>query len=261
MISQMIKAIFLDVDGTMVSFDTHRISEETTSAIRKARSRGIKVFVATGRQRGDINNLGDTEFDGYICLNGGYCLADDEVIFKQSIPKEDIASFIRYQEENGIIPCFFVDADNISANTEADIMEEMRKLIHFTPRPIVPMRELMERRIYQLTAFFSEEDEADVMRHLPHCAATRWYPTFADIVSKGVDKGIGLKKTGEYFGFRPEEMMAIGDGGNDIPMLRYAGIGIAMGNASDEVKQAADHITASVDEEGVTEALRHFGII
>lgn len=257
----MIKAIFLDIDGTMVSFDTHRMPEDTASALCEARRRGVKLFVATGRQRGDIHNLGDMEFDGYITLNGSCCWVGDEEIFRKSIPKEDIAAFVRYQEENGVIPCFFVEADAISANTRADVMERMRELICFPPRPVVSMDELMRREIYQLTAFFSEEAEPEVMRQMPHCTATRWFPTFADVVAKGVEKAVGLQVIGAYFGIRPEEMMAVGDGGNDISMLRYAGVGVAMGNSDETVKQAADYVTSAVDDGGVARALHHFGII
>ena len=140
-------------------------------------------------------------------------------------------------------------------------MERMRELICFPPRPVVSMDELMQREIYQLTAFFSQEAEPEVMRQMPHCTATRWYPTFADVVAKGVEKCVGLEVMGAYFDIRPEEMMAIGDGGNDISMLRYAGIGVAMGNSDEEVKQAADYVTSSIDEGGVAQALHHFGII
>ena len=64
-----------------------------------------------------------------------------------------------------------------------------------------------------------------------------------------------------HFGLTREEVMAIGDGGNDIPMLRHAGTGVAMGNASDEVKAAADYVTTTVDGDGIAHALRHFGIV
>ena len=65
----------------------------------------------------------------------------------------------------------------------------------------------------------------------------------------------------DYFGISLEESMAFGDGGNDIPMLKHVGIGVAMGNAEDEVKQAADYVTDSVDENGIEKALWHFGVI
>ena len=74
-------------------------------------------------------------------------------------------------------------------------------------------------------------------------------------------KPVGVGKMLERFGLKREESMAFGDGGNDIDMLRYAGVGVAMDNAGDDVKAAADYVTAGVDEDGVERALRHFGVI
>ncbi|MDR1116184.1 MAG: Cof-type HAD-IIB family hydrolase [Tannerella sp.] len=257
----MIKAIFLDIDGTMVSFKTHRVPENTKAVLREARSKGVKIFVATGRHRSDINNLDDLEFDGYITLNGGYCFVGDEVIFKKHIPREDVAAFIRYGEEVEPVPCFFVEADRVSADMENEYMANMMKLVKFEPRPIVPAREFINREVFQLTAFFPPEREDKIMKHLPGCTATRWYPTFTDIVARGIDKSAGMERTGAYFGLNTGEMMAIGDGGNDISMIKYAGTGVAMGNSNEDVKLAADYVTASVDDDGVGNALRHFGVV
>lgn len=99
------------------------------------------------------------------------------------------------------------------------------------------------------------------MNALPNCTAMRWYPTFADVIAKGVDKGVGIDSFCKHFGFSLEETMAFGDGGNDVEMLRHAGIGVAMGNAREEVKQAADYVTDSVDDDGIETALLHFGLI
>ena len=71
----MIKAVFFDIDGTLVSFKTHKLPDSTVRALDLLREKGIKVFIATGRQLQSINNLGTQEFDGYVTLNGGYCLA------------------------------------------------------------------------------------------------------------------------------------------------------------------------------------------
>ena len=91
--------------------------------------------------------------------------------------------------------------------------------------------------------------------------ATRWCPVFADINVRGVDKGTGMAEFAAHFGFAHDETMAFGDGGNDVAMLRAAGVGVAMGNACDEALNAADYITASVDDDGIRKALEHFGII
>ena len=257
----MIKAVFLDIDGTMVSFETHRVPENTKKALREARDKGVKVIVATGRSGTDINNLDNLEFDGYITVNGAYCTIGDEVIFKKGIFREDVEAFVRYVEEVEPMSCFFVEADRVSANMMNEQMARMMELVKFTPRPILPSREFIDKEIFQMTAFFPVEDEEKLMKHLPGCVATRWYPTFADIVARGVDKSIGMEKIGEYFGFGADEMMAIGDGGNDISMIKYAGTGVAMGNAGEDVKLVADYVTTSVDDDGIGNALRHFGVL
>ena len=257
----MIKAIFLDIDGTMVSFKTHRVPNNTKNALREARNKGVKVFVSTGRSRSDINNLDDLEFDGYITVNGAYCTVGDNVVFKKSIAREDVEAFVHYVEKIEPLSCFFVEADIVSANMINEQMAHMMEFIKFTPRPILPSCEFVDKEIFQLTAFFPVEHEEELMKYLPGCVATRWYPTFADIVAKGIDKSIGMEKIGEYFGFKTDEMLAIGDGGNDISMIKYAGTGVAMGNASEEVKIVADYITTSVDDDGVGNAFRYFGIL
>ena len=80
-------------------------------------------------------------------------------------------------------------------------------------------------------------------------------------MNKGVTKGTALQTIENRIGVRYEETMAFGDGGNDISMLRHAGIGVAMGNAKDDVKVIADYVTASVDDNGIADALKHFGIL
>ena len=257
----MIKAIFLDIDGTMVSFETHRVPENTKNVLREARKRGVKVFVSTGRHGSDIINLDNMMFDGYITLNGAYCKIENEVVFKKSIPREDIEAFVRYEEDIAPIPCYFMESDSISANMKHIIMDRMREFVKLPLRPIIPSKEFLNKEIFQMTAFFPIDQEEEIMKHLPGCVATRWYPTFADINAGNVDKGIGLMKIGEYFGFAYDEMMAFGDGGNDISMIKYAGVGIAMGNAGEDVKHAADYVTTSVDDDGVGNALRYYGVL
>lgn len=91
----MIKALFFDIDGTLVSFNTHTIPQSTLNAIAELRKKGIKLFISTGRPRVAINNLGNLEFDGYITMNGSYCFGEnDEVIYKSPIPKSDVETML-----------------------------------------------------------------------------------------------------------------------------------------------------------------------
>ena len=96
---------------------------------------------------------------------------------------------------------------------------------------------------------------------MPGCAATRWSPYFSDITPRGGSKRVGIEKMLAHFGIPASDTMAFGDGGNDIEMLRFAGVGVAMGNAGEEVRLAADYVTDDVDHDGIQNALRRFGVI
>jgi hydroxymethylpyrimidine pyrophosphatase-like HAD family hydrolase len=82
-----------------------------------------------------------------------------------------------------------------------------------------------------------------------------------DLNLKGVDKSVAARRVMEYYGYTLDEAMAFGDGGNDVPLVRDVGVGVAMGNACEELKRVADYVTESVDDDGIEKALRHFGLI
>ena len=112
-----------------------------------------------------------------------------------------------------------------------------------------------------MTPFITEEEEREIRPSIPTCEIGRWYPAFADITAKGDTKQKGIDEIIRYFDIRLEDTMAFGDGGNDISMLRHAAIGVAMGQAEKDVKAAADYVTAPIDEDGISKAMIHFGII
>lgn len=258
----MIKAVFFDIDGTLVSFKTHEVPQSTIEALDLLRKKGIKVFIATGRHYTSINNLGDLKFDGYVTLNGGYCFAgEDKVIYKHSIPDRDIEALIRYMETEESFPCAFVQEKEIFMNYKDETVEEIFNMLNFPEPPIRPMDEIRGKTAYQLVSFFTAEQEKKIMTILSNCESTRWNPLFTDVVPAGSSKRVGIDKMLEYFRIPLNECMAFGDGGNDIAMLQHAGIGVAMGNAEDDVKQYADYITDSVDEDGIFKALKHLNII
>lgn len=258
----MIKAVFFDIDGTLVSFKTHEVPQSTIEALDLLRKKGIKVFIATGRHYTSINNLGDLKFDGYVTLNGGYCFAgEDKVIYKHSIPDRDIEALIRYMETEESFPCAFVQEKEIFMNYKDETVEEIFNMLNFPEPPIRPMDEIRGKTAYQLVSFFTAEQEKKIMTILSNCESTRWNPLFTDVVPAGSSKRVGIDKMLEYFRISLNECMAFGDGGNDIAMLQHVGIGVAMGNAEDDVKQYADYITDSVDEDGIFKALKHLNII
>lgn len=258
----MIKALFFDIDGTLVSFNTHKIPQSTVDAINEAKRRGIKVFISTGRPKVIINNLGTLEFDGFITMNGAYCYIgeDEKVIHKNSIPAEDVrtlAEMVRKQNLTSV----FVTQDNMYVVNRSRLSDEFSEELLVQPLPEATLEELRGQEIFQISPFITEEQEIDLMQRLPGCQSGRWSPAFTDIVGRENGKHRGIDEVIKHLDIRLEETMAFGDGGNDISMLQHAGVGVAMGNAKENVQAVADYVTDTVDRDGIRKALKHFNVI
>lgn len=263
----MIKALFFDIDGTLVSFQTHEVPVSTIEALAAAKAKGMKIFISTGRPKVIINNLSSLQeqelIDGYITMNGAYCFVGEQVIYKHPIPTDEVKTLTGFCARHNI-PCIVVSEHGICACQPGQQVKEIfvEYLKVTAPIPTVSVEEAVGKQdIFQLTPFFTVEEEEKIRPLVPHCEMGRWHPSFVDVTAQGTTKQRGIDAICRHFGLKTEETMAFGDGGNDISMLRHAGIGVAMGNAREEVKAVADYVTASVDEEGVAQALKHFGII
>ncbi|WP_455966866.1 Cof-type HAD-IIB family hydrolase [Bacteroides fluxus] len=257
----MIKALFFDIDGTLVSFHTHEIPPSAIEALAAAKAKGIHLFIATGRPGIIINNLTALQernlIDGYITMNGGYCFVGEEVIYKSAIPATDVQALMQYCSGRNI-PCIAVGEHDICVCQPND---QVKQIFHdFLKVDVLPVKTPEEaiqgREIFQMTPFITAEEEKEILPSIPNCEIGRWFPAFADITAKGNNKQKGIDEIIRHFNIRLEETVAFGDGGNDISMLRHAGIGVAMGNASDDVKAVADYITTTVDDDGIANALK-----
>ena len=256
----MTRAIFFDIDGTLKSFETHQIQASAIYALDELRKKGIKIFVATGRTPEALKSF-DLPVDGFITLNGGYCyLSSGEIIYKHTVSKTDIQALIDYQKINPT-PCVVMAEGITFTPFKHQRIEEFIKLLNFPRMEVFPLEKALQVDVFQIVLFFSEEKDKEMEKILKTCDALRWYPTFADFVPKGSHKGIGIDKIIEHFNISLDETMAFGDGGNDISMLQHAKIGVAMGNANNEVKLSADYVTDSVDNDGVLNALRALNVL
>ena len=256
----MLKAAFFDIDGTLLSHKTRQVSPATVAAIRALQEKGIPCIVATGRHRTEMDKLPleGLIFDGYLTLNGQLIL-DKDMQFLSGVPIEGEAKEILLDIfENHTLPMLILEQDRVYLNYYAPVVQKVQDAIS---TPVPPFGYYDGAAIYQTCLYLPEGQHPclDILRQ--HCVVTWWNSGGVDVIAKGGGKVAGIQRYLEAAGIAREETIAFGDGENDLEMLRFAGIGVAMGNAEESVKRAADYITDTVDNDGVVKALKHFELI
>ena len=256
----MIKAAFFDVDGTLLSHKTKSVPQSARDAVARLQAAGVRCVVATGRQITEMMKLpvADIPFDGYITLNGQLLLDRDRKVLFGTPTTGRAKDFLIRAFEEKLFPALLVEQEAVYLNYVNEWVLAVQEAIS---SPVPPLGEYSGRDIYQICAYLKPEDEHLVEEIADDCVMTRWGFGGLDIIAKGGGKVTGIRRYLEENGILPEETIAFGDAENDIEMLRFAGIGVAMGNGWEETKAAADYVTSDIDEDGVAKALRHFGLI
>lgn len=249
----MIKAAFFDIDGTLLSFKTHRVSEGTVRAFETLHRHGVHTFISSGRPMVLIPPMPVT-FEGHITMNGGYVFTQDKVLLSNPIPSSDLNTWLDLAKQRNLCTMIFT-ADGMMLTQPNEVGLKLRDQLEFTMPHVVAIDEMRQHTVFQIIALMPASLDSEVGTLLPHCRLPRWHPAFTDIVADGNSKAVGMEALCKHFGINQTDTIAFGDGANDIEMLQWAGIGIAMGNADPSVKQHADMVTTSVDEEGIEQAI------
>jgi hypothetical protein len=257
-------ALFFDIDGTLVSFNTHEIPASAVKALTEAKENGSQIYIATGRPPMIITNLGQIEhlIDGFITINGALCYIGHEQVCCHPIPVEDVMTCVQDSQAKGY-GLIVVGRDQVAVLDPTGSVDRIfRQYLNVKEfdKPS-PLEDVLKQDVLQLTAFFDADYEKDMLARMPHCVSGRWHPEFTDITAREADKGKGILSIARHKGFDASRTIAFGDGGNDLSMILQAGTGVAMANATDELKQQADYITTSVDDDGILNALCHFNVI
>lgn len=257
----MIKAIFFDVDGTLLSFKTSSVPSKTIETLHKLKEKGIKLYIATGRGMEGLYVLGDFEFDGYITLNG-QCTYDKDknIIIERFLDEEDVRTLLKEASIHNYA-CGFSSRKGKVFNMRNELVEDVHRMTGNDNQPVGDMDKLELDKQYMSMTFVNEEEEKELLKKLHNVTSARWYPTFCDIMSYGSSKGKGIESFLEYSNLNKEEVMAFGDGGNDISMFEAVGISVAMGDGEDKLKEIASYITDSIDDDGITNACLHFKLL
>lgn len=259
-----IKIVFFDIDGTLVSFETHCVPHSTLEAVHEMRQKGVKVYIATGRPMQFIDNLGALEYDGMITVTGAHCFTrEGQIISHCPVPKESVSRVVKYLEKGeDAYPVIFVSTDNLFITEIDENVKEVLSLLNLKTPPIGRASRAEREDVLQMISFFKADREKVLMDELmPDCTSMRWHPLFTDVITGKVDKAVGIDNVLAYERLGLEEAIVFGDGGNDMSMLTHVKHSVAMGNACDELKAVATYVTDSVDNDGVAKALKQFGLI
>ena len=251
--NEKIKAAFFDIDGTLLSFQTHRVSQGTVRAFVTLHRHGVRTFISSGRPMVLIPPM-PVSFEAHITMNGGYVFTPDKVLLSNPIDPADQNAWLDFAKQQNLCTMVFT-ADGMMLAQPNEAGAKLRNQLEFTMPPVVGIDAMRTVRAYQIIALMPAGLDCRVGALMPHSRLPRWHPAFTDIVAEGNSKAAGMEAVCRHFGIRQEETLAFGDGANDIEMLQWAAVGVAMGNAEPIVKEHADLVTTSVDEEGIEHAV------
>lgn len=262
----MYKLIALDMDGTLLNKEK-KVTDRTKKAIQDARDKGVTVVLATGRPIDGVNRYLEelnmyTDKDYVLSYNGGLVLKtkSKEVITKIGLLGEDVhylydlskklnVNIHAFSEKDGLVTPKNSKYTQVEADINGIAITEMNfdniaKDESYIKIMMIDEPEILQNAVDNLPK--EVYDKYTVVRSTPF---------FLEFLNKEVNKGTGLELLAKHLGVNRDEIIAMGDAGNDLHMIEYAGMGIAMGNAFDEVKEAADYITDSNDDDGVATAI------
>lgn len=271
-----IKVIIMDVDGTLFN-SKKMITAKTKEALRKAQSAGVKLILASGRPTAGLFQIGkELEMDHhhglFVAYNGSKVIDFEtmETLFNEPLGISDGKAVLEHLKKFDVYP--MIDKDNYMYvnNVYADPIQWKGcsiNIIEYEARGggylLCEKEDLSEFLDYEVNKILTAGDPSYLQEHYKdmmdpfkeklNCMFTADF--YFEYTAKGIDKAKALDTVLKPMGFLPVQMIGFGDGMNDISMIQYTGIGVAMENAVQELKNAAQYVTASNDEDGIAEAL------
>lgn len=267
------KLICVDMDGTLLN-NKKKISERNLKAINEAHNRGARFVVATGRIFVSANYYGDIigVKTPIIASNGAYIREKDmdKAIYEEYLNKGECISILNLLKTHGIMPQFY-STDTIyteevkhSALVYSKANETLPRNRQVAIRIVSQWEKLFEENINLIKVMVMNDDKDRVKVAKKDFLELKRFEVVSsmdgsfEIMKKGTSKGEAVKKICEYYGINRNEVICIGDNENDLSMIKFAGLGVAMGNAEEFVKKEADYVTFSNEDDGVAHVIEEF---
>lgn len=265
-----IKLIAIDIDGTLLN-SHHHLTDEVRVALKKAEEKGVKVVLCTGRPLTGVQDLIE-ELDLYS--DNDYVVTYNGSLIQKTKTKEVVSKFELSHDD-------YLAIDGLARKLNIHLHTETEDTMYTSNRDISRYTVLESHLVNMPLKYRTQEemtDELNILKmmmidepalldeaitHIPQefydkYTIVKSAPYFLEFLNKKVDKGAAVKLLAAQLGIDASEVMALGDNENDLPMIQFAGVGIAMGNATENIKKAASFITSSNDEHGVAVAIEKF---
>ena len=276
----MPRIVLIDVDGTLVDYH-NRLPASAVRAVREARGHGHRVYLCTGRSRAEVyDELWEMGVDGLIGANGGYVEDAGEVVLHQRITAEQNAAIVDWLHERGLE--FYLEANSglyASENFETVAQPTIQRYSARkgaadadtrTVRDVFPemifgadlYRDDVNKISYVLNSL---QDHLDATEAFPGFTHNTWggrgaEALFGDIAVEAITKASAVDALLEHLGADRADTVAFGDATVDVPLLQACAVGVAMGDASDDLKAVADLVTDDVEHDGLAHAFERLGL-
>ncbi len=251
----------MDLDGTIIDHSINAVPKNTLKTIQHLKAQGHTLVIATGRPPCLFYDIDQTlNIDTYIAANGRYVKYKGKEIYADYIDSLIMNRFVTDMIEQKIEVGF--EAVNVYAIHEilTDLPRKFSEYYHLD-MPVEIENFHLYNKVLQMVIFYDKKDYTHISKKYPMLELNISCPYGIDINNRGGMKEVGMGKILNILDFEKEDVIAIGDGFNDISMIEAAGFGIAMGNGCQPLKDKADYITDNCSHDGFYKAFKHLGMI
>ena len=261
------KMLVLDMDDTLLT-DDHKISELNKKVLLEAQAKGVHVVLASGRPTSamtayakelelDLNDSYIISFNGAIIST----VKDDLVLFEQKLTVEQIHELYDYSVKKKTHIITYLDNEIIS-ETDSEYIEIEKEITGLAHLQVPSFKEAVSKPAVKCILLaepsYLKELEDDLKLAMPHLSIAMSKPFFLEAAQYGIDKAASIKILAEKLNIHQSEIIAVGNAGNDLTMIEYAGLGVWVDNVTPELRDRANVIVASNNDDGVAEVVQRY---
>ena len=261
------KMLVLDMDDTLLT-DDHKISDLNKKVLLEAQAKGVYVVLASGRPTSamtayakelelDLNNSYMLSFNGAIVSS----VKDDEILFEQKLTEKQIHELYDYSLSRNTDIITYLDGAIIS-ETDSEFIEIEKEITKMPQNKVASFKDAVNRPAVKCILLqepsYLKELENDLKAAMPHLSVSMSKPFFLEVAQNGIDKAASLKFLAERLNIQQSEIIAVGNAGNDLTMIEYAGLGVWVDNVTPELRDRANIIVASNNNDGVAEVVQRY---